>query len=74
LLPIMQRRGIGTALLDKWLSIAIKDGDRSVHVGANPKNTAGIAFWQRSGFQTIRTGPEKTPQTGWLGRSSMKTV
>jgi GNAT superfamily N-acetyltransferase len=74
LLPIMQRRGIGTRLLQKWLSIAIKDGDRSVHVGANPKNTAGIAFWQRSGFQTIRTGPEKTPQTGWLGRSSMKTV
>ncbi|MEP2977836.1 MAG: GNAT family N-acetyltransferase [Lentilitoribacter sp.] len=74
LLPSMQRRGIGTALLDKWLSIAIKDGDRGVHVGANPKNTDGIAFWQRSGFEIIKTGPEKTPQTGWLGRSSIKLV
>ncbi|MEP5218430.1 MAG: GNAT family N-acetyltransferase [Lentilitoribacter sp.] len=74
LLPSMQRRGIGTALLHKWLSIAIKDGDRGVHVGANPKNTDGIAFWQKSGFETIRTGPKKTPQAGWLGRSSMKTV
>lgn len=73
LLPAMQRRGIGTALLHKWLSIAIKGGDRGVHVGANPKNTDGIVFWQRSGFETIKTGPEKTPQTGWLGRSSMKT-
>jgi GNAT superfamily N-acetyltransferase len=72
LLPIMQRRGIGTSLLQKWLSIAIIEGDRGVHVGANPKNTDGIAFWQRSGFQTISIGHEKTPQTGWLGRSSMK--
>lgn len=73
LLPSIQGRGIGTALLHKWLSIVIKDGDRGVHVGANPKNTDGIAFWQRSGFETIKTGPKKTPQTGWLGRSLMKT-
>ena len=74
LLPAMQRRGIGTALLQKWLSIAMKEGDCGVHVGANPKNTDGIAFWQRSGFETIRTAPDKTPQAGWLGRSSMKTA
>lgn len=74
LLPIMQRRGIGTNLLHTWLSIAITEGDRGVHVGANPNNTDGIAFWQKSGFETIRTGLEKTPQTGWLGRSSMKTT
>ncbi|UUX51891.1 GNAT family N-acetyltransferase [Nisaea acidiphila] len=69
LLPRLQRRGIGTRLLEAWYSRARAAGASSVHVGVNPGNAGGLAFWQRAGFRPIALPPEQeTGRAVWLGR------
>lgn len=64
LLPRLQGRGIGSALLDRWLRRARDLGADGVHLGANAQNHRAIAFWQRSGFRRLDVPGEAA---AWFG-------
>lgn len=69
LLPRLQRQGIGTRLLARWFAAARVAGAVRVHVGVNPGNAGGLAFWQRAGFRQIRLSlNDETARAVWLGR------
>lgn len=55
LLPRLRGQRVGTALLDRWITQARVAGVTGIHLGANPANSGGIAFWTRSGFKPLRT-------------------
>ncbi|GAA6180893.1 GNAT family N-acetyltransferase [Shimia sp. NS0008-38b] len=61
--------GLGRRLFDHWMDAARGVGVGPVHIGANPGNTGGIAFWGRMGFQRL-LGPDcdVDPRTCWMGR------
>ena len=63
LLPRLQGRGVGTALLEMWIDKAREQGVTGIHLGANAKNAGGIAFWTRSGFQPVA----EIGRTAWFG-------
>ncbi|CAN5123650.1 GNAT family N-acetyltransferase [soil metagenome] len=62
LLPRIQGRGVGSALLQAWLDLA---GDPAVHVGVNASNSGGVAFWRARDFQVLDAATERTI---WMGR------
>lgn len=69
LLPRAQGQGIGTSLLDLWLSTAGGSDVTGVHVGTNAGNHRAIRFWEKCGFERIRTvGPSENGEPVWLGR------
>ena len=69
LLPRLQRQGNGTRLLERWFAGAREAGAERVHVGVNPGNAGGLAFWQRAGFRQIPLSPnEEIARAIWLGR------
>ncbi|TCR92809.1 GNAT family N-acetyltransferase [Rhizobium sp. BK376] len=68
LLPRIQGRGLGTALLDHWLSDARAAGMRGVHVSVNAGNEAGLRFWKARGFVCLLPPiAPPHPRTIWLG-------
>lgn len=69
LLPRLQRQGVGTRLLERWYEAAREAGAVRVHVGVNPGNAGGLAFWQRAGFERIALPVEGTARAVWLGRA-----
>ena len=62
LLPRVQRRGIGSALLSAWLK---RVGACDLHVGVNRGNIGGARFWTAHGFEDL-TLPGRTL---WMGRA-----
>lgn len=69
LLPRLQRQGVGTRLLERWLAAAGEAGAERVHVGVNPGNLGGLAFWQRAGFEQIALpAKDDSGRAIWLGR------
>jgi ribosomal protein S18 acetylase RimI-like enzyme len=64
LLPRLQGRGIGRALLDHWLHTARRLGADGVHLGANAENHRAISFWQRCGFARLEVPGEASV---WFG-------
>ncbi|MDE1164534.1 MAG: GNAT family N-acetyltransferase [Pseudomonas sp.] len=69
LLPRLQRTGVGTALLDRWLSLARQAGVTGIHLGANAGNQGALRFWAKKGF--ARLVPPVAPvseTTVWFGR------
>ncbi|CAN7250008.1 GNAT family N-acetyltransferase [Rhizobium rhizogenes] len=69
LLPRTQGRGIGSALLDKWLSNARDNEVKGVHLGASAGNHSGIRFWASRGFTQLELPPElASPSTVWFGQ------
>jgi len=69
LLPRTQGRGIGSALLDKWLSNARDNEVKGVHLGASAGNHSGIRFWASRGFTQVELPPGLTsPSTVWFGQ------
>lgn len=70
LLPRTQGLGVGTALLDLWLSTARSAKVRAVHLGASIANEAAVRFWQSRGFSPLQLLPSiPSGTTVWLGRS-----
>ncbi|MBO6561571.1 MAG: GNAT family N-acetyltransferase [Nisaea sp.] len=70
LLPRLQRRGIGSRLLETGYPLVRRAGAGHVHVGVNPGNTGGLTFWQRAGFAPIDLPADKdTGKAIWLGRA-----
>ena len=72
LLPQAQGKGVGTALLTRWLEGLQRETDavRGVHVGANKQNARACHFWQARGFQPLSLSAEEvTRRTRWFGLS-----
>ena len=70
LLSRLRGQGMGTKLLDLWLSQARDAGVKSVHLGASATNANGIGFWGSRGF--TRLGPplvEPSERTVWFGQT-----
>jgi GNAT superfamily N-acetyltransferase len=66
LLPRLQGRGLGTALLETWLGAARGNGVTRVHIGANRHNANAVRFWKSRGFREIE--PEQgNGRTVWMG-------
>lgn len=69
LLPRAQGRGIGTALLDRWMANARVSGVKGVHLGANSSNHNGIRFWSSRGFVPVELPPSLASETTvWFGQ------
>jgi ribosomal protein S18 acetylase RimI-like enzyme len=68
LLPRLQRRGVGTRLLNDWLAIAARHGPSAVHVAVNRANTGAIAFWQKRDFFALADDGLPEGRTLWMGR------
>ncbi|MQB43423.1 GNAT family N-acetyltransferase [Rhizobium sp. ICMP 5592] len=69
LLPRTQGQGIGSTLLEKWLSNARDNGVKGVHLGASAGNCSGIRFWASRGFTEVELPPElASPSTVWFGQ------
>ena len=56
LLPSMQRRGFGRALMNAFLASLRSVGVETVHVGVSPANPGAIAFYSRLGFHDLHGG------------------
>jgi GNAT superfamily N-acetyltransferase len=67
LLPRIQGRGLGTTLLERWLSDAHVAGIKGVHVAVNAGNQAGLRFWEARGFARLLPPAPQHPRTIWLG-------
>jgi GNAT superfamily N-acetyltransferase len=70
LLPRLQGQGMGTRLLDLWLSQARNAGVSGVHLGANADNHNALRFWGSRSFN--RLGPpfvEPSERSVWFGQA-----
>lgn len=69
LLPRLQGRGAGSALLKTWLDLARRSAIKGVHLGANARNENGIRFWMSRGFEPLAPPiiPAGSP-TAWFGQ------
>ncbi|WP_108397803.1 GNAT family N-acetyltransferase [Devosia submarina] len=63
LLPRLRGKGIGRALVQKWVVQARGAEVRGIHLGASAGNAGGIAFWQKVGFTPVK----RTDRTAWFG-------
>lgn len=70
LLPRAQGKGIGTALLDRWIENARVNGVKGIHLGANSGNHGGVRFWSSRGFVPVELPPGfASATTVWFGQS-----
>lgn len=70
LLPRAQGRGIGTALLDRWMENARANDVKGIHLGANVDNHGGIRFWSSRGFVPVELPQGLVSETTvWFGQS-----
>ena len=67
ILPRLQRRGIGSKLLDAWRQAASGDGMRAMHVGVNRANKGAIRFWRARGFEALPLEAPVLGRTLWMG-------
>jgi len=65
-LPRLQRRGAGSALLDAWLK---RVGACDLHVGVNRANIGGARFWMAQGFEELSVPGQSSERTLWMGRA-----
>lgn len=65
LLPRLQGRGVGKALIDRWLARMREAGSRGVHLGVSAENHRAIRFYRAYGFTEFRF-PETKPGAGGL--------
>ena len=56
LLPRLQRRGYGRALMNAFLASLRSAGVPAVHVGVSSRNPGAVAFYRRLGFRNLRDG------------------
>lgn len=67
LLPRLQRRGIGSTLLNAWRQAADGRGAWSMHVGVNCANERAIRFWRARGFEALTLEAPALGRTLWMG-------
>lgn len=57
LLPRVQGRGLGRALIERFTAAAIAGGVDGVHLGVSATNANALAFYRHLRFDTLRTDP-----------------
>ncbi len=70
LMPRLQGQGVGSRLLEQWVSEACNAGVRGIHLGVNAGNQGGLNFWSSRGFERLL--PPLVPATEisvWFGRT-----
>jgi GNAT superfamily N-acetyltransferase len=63
LLPRLQGRGLGRALIDTWLSRVKALGSTGAHLGVDPANARAMRFYPAVGWRALaptRPGPART--------------
>lgn len=53
LLPKLQGKGLGKALMKIWLDCIAQRGAEGVHLGVDGKNTQAFGFYERIGFRIL---------------------
>ena len=69
LLPRLQKRGVGTKLLDRWTAAASAQGAKAIHVAINRANTGAIEFWGKMGFADLALDGLPQGRTVWKCRA-----
>jgi GNAT superfamily N-acetyltransferase len=69
LLPRVQRRGVGSTLLETWLERAASVGAHDLHVGVNRGNGGAIRFWASRRFKALTVPSHVDERTLWMGRA-----
>lgn len=70
LLPRLRGQGIGTRLLDLWVSNARSNGVNGVHLGANAGNHNALRFWGSRGFRRLEPPfVAVSDRTAWFGQT-----
>jgi ribosomal protein S18 acetylase RimI-like enzyme len=64
LLPELQRRGLGRALIERLARALRERGVPGLHLSLDPANVEARAFYDRIGFREL---PSSTPAGPWLG-------
>ncbi|MFI2364314.1 GNAT family N-acetyltransferase [Promicromonospora sp. NPDC019610] len=64
LLPVLQRRGLGSQLIDTLRAALAERGVPGVHLGYAAENTSAAKFYDRYGFQPL---PSSTPTAPLVG-------
>lgn len=70
LMPRLQGQGVGSRLLEQWISEARQAGVRGIHLGVNADNQSGLRFWSSRGFERLM--PPLVPASEasvWFGRT-----
>jgi GNAT superfamily N-acetyltransferase len=57
LLPRLQGRGLGKALIDRWRLLMRGFGARGVHLGVGAANARAVRFYRAYGFHELDVGP-----------------
>jgi ribosomal protein S18 acetylase RimI-like enzyme len=65
LLPRLQGRGLGKAMMDAWLELMRDMGSRGVHLGVAAANHRAIRFYRTYGFEEFRW-PNPRPDAGGI--------
>lgn len=69
LLPRAQGKGMGTALLDRWIENARTNGVKGIHLGANTGNRGAVRFWSSRGFVPVELPKGVASETTvWFGQ------
>jgi ribosomal protein S18 acetylase RimI-like enzyme len=70
LLPRLQGRGIGQAMIDAWLARIAAAGSRGMHLGVSPTNHRGLRFYRVYGLEEFRfPRPKADPDAIYFVRS-----
>lgn len=70
LLPVLQRRGLGSRLIDRLRTALAERGVPGVHLGHATENTAAATFYARYGFVEL---PSSTPRAPLLGITTARS-
>ena len=70
LLPRLQGRGLGQAMIDAWLARVAAAGSRGVHLGVSPANHRALRFYRAYGLEEFRfPRPKPNPDAIYFVRS-----
>jgi ribosomal protein S18 acetylase RimI-like enzyme len=70
LLPHLQGRGLGQAMIDAWLARIAAAGSRGMHLGVSPVNHRAIRFYRAYGLEEFRfPRPKPEPDALYFVRS-----
>lgn len=53
LLPKLQGKGLGKALMETWLERIAEKGVEGIHLGVDGRNTHAFGFYERMGFEIL---------------------
>jgi ribosomal protein S18 acetylase RimI-like enzyme len=70
LLPRLQGRGLGRAMIDAWLARIAAAGSRGMHLGVSPANRRALRFYRAYGLEEFHfPRPKPNPETIYFVRS-----